>query len=51
MALSWKNIAVARTNCRADIFGLAGFLRNDDLIRHVALVWKNKFEEDVIWNI
>jgi len=34
MALSWKNIAVARTNCGADIFGLAGFLRDDDLICH-----------------
>ena len=34
MALSWKNIAVARTNCRADVFGLAGFLRDDDLICH-----------------
>ena len=34
MALSWKNIAVARTNCGADVFGLTGFLRNDDLICH-----------------
>jgi hypothetical protein len=34
MALSWKNIAVARTNCGADVFGLAGFLRDDDLICH-----------------
>ena len=34
MALSWKNITVARTNCGADVFGLAGFLRNDDLICH-----------------
>ena len=32
MALCWKNITVARTNCGADIFGLAGFLRDDDLI-------------------
>ena len=32
MALSWKNIAIARTNCGADVFGLAGFLRDDDLI-------------------
>src|ERR1700730_5748418 len=34
MALSWKNIAVARTNCGADVFGLAAFLRDDDLICH-----------------
>ena len=32
MALCWKNITVARTNCGADVFGLAGFLRDDDLI-------------------
>jgi hypothetical protein len=34
MALSWKNVTVARTNCGADVFGLAGFLRDDDLICH-----------------
>jgi hypothetical protein len=34
MALSWKNITVARTNCCADVLGLAGFLRDDDLICH-----------------
>ena len=34
MALSWKNITLARTNCGADVFGLAGFLRDDDLICH-----------------
>src|ERR1700675_4742911 len=34
MSLSWKNITVARTNCGADVFGLAGFLRDDDLICH-----------------
>jgi hypothetical protein len=34
MALSWKNITVARTNCGADVFGLAGFLCDDDLICH-----------------
>src|SRR6478735_2858791 len=27
MALSWKNITVARTNCSADVFGLTGFLQ------------------------
>jgi hypothetical protein len=34
MALSWKNIPVARANCGADVFGLACFLRDDDLICH-----------------
>src|ERR1700756_3971145 len=34
MALCWKNITVTRTNCGADVFGLAGFLRDDDLICH-----------------
>ena len=34
MALGWKNITVARTDCGADVFGLAGFLRDDDLICH-----------------
>lgn len=38
MALSWKNITVARTNCGADVFGLAGFLRDDDLICHDGLI-------------
>ena len=51
MALGREDISVARTNRCADVFCLAGFLRNDDLIRQVALVWKDKFEEDVIWNI
>jgi glycine cleavage system aminomethyltransferase T len=37
MALSWKNITVARTNCGADVFGLACFLRDDDLICHDGL--------------
>ena len=34
MALSWKNVAVARTDGGTDISGLAGFLRDDDLICH-----------------
>ena len=41
MALSWKNITVARTNCGADVFGLAGFLRDDDLICHARLFRTN----------
>jgi hypothetical protein len=34
MALRCKNITVARTNCGADVFGLAGFLGDNDLISH-----------------
>jgi len=29
MAFRWKNITVTRTNCGADVFGLAGFLREE----------------------
>ena len=34
MALCRKNITITRTNCGANVFGLAGFLRDDDLISH-----------------
>src|ERR1035437_5385199 len=34
MALGRKDFSVARTNGGADVFGLAGFLRDDDLISH-----------------
>ena len=43
MALSWKNIAVARANCGADVFGLAGFLRDDDLISHGSSPGRHRF--------
>ena len=45
MALSWKNIAVARTNCGADVLGLAGFLRDDDLICHYGPLGKDGFND------
>ena len=35
MALGRKDISVARTNGGADVFCLAGFLGDDDLLRHV----------------
>src|SRR4051794_30849893 len=38
MALGRKNVSVARTNGRADIFRLAGLLGDDNLIRHEGLV-------------
>ena len=34
MALGWENVSITRTNGGADIFGLAGFLCDDDLICH-----------------
>jgi hypothetical protein len=34
MALGREDVSVARTNGGADVFGLAGFLRDDDLISH-----------------
>jgi hypothetical protein len=40
MALSWKNVAVARTNGGADVFRLAGFLGDDDLISYDGLACK-----------
>src|SRR5664280_1414103 len=43
MALGRENVSVARTHGGADVFGLAGFLRDDDLVSHNGLVWKNRF--------
>ena len=34
MALGRKNVSVTRTNRGADLFRLAGFLRDNDLIGH-----------------
>ena len=43
MAFGRENISVARTNGSADVFCLAGFLRDDNLICHVRLFWGNRF--------
>src|ERR1019366_2625742 len=43
MALGRKDFSVARTNGGADVFRLAGFFRDDDLVSHNGLVWKNRF--------
>ena len=51
MALSWKNIAVARTNCGADVLGLAGFLRDDDLICHDGPLGRMYSRACPYWNI
>ena len=34
MTLGRKDVSVTRTNCGADVFRLAGFLRDDNLIGH-----------------
>ena len=44
MTLGRKDFSVARTDGGADVFGLAGFLRDDDLIGHDGLVWKDRFD-------
>ena len=36
MALGRKNVSVARANSSADVFRLAGFLGNNNLIHHEA---------------
>jgi hypothetical protein len=35
MTLGWKDFSVPRTDGDADVFGLAGFLRDDNLIGHI----------------
>ena len=51
MALCWKNVTVARTNCGADVFGLAGFLRDDDLICHDGPLGRMYLATYRYWNI
>ena len=38
MSLSWEDVSVARAHGGAHVFCLAGFLGDDDLIRHAGLV-------------
>ena len=38
--LGREDVSVARTNGGADVFGLAGFFRDDDLISHDGFVSK-----------
>jgi hypothetical protein len=40
MALGREDIPVTRTNGGADVFGLAGFFRDDNLIGHDELGWR-----------
>ena len=45
MALRREDFSVTRTDGDADVFGLAGFFRDDDLISHDGFVWKNDSNE------
>jgi hypothetical protein len=47
MALGRKNVSVAGTNGGSDVFRLAGFLSDDNLISHNRLVWKSGFGENI----
>ena len=51
MALSWKNITVARTDSGANVFGLARFLRDDDLICHDGPIGRNDLTGNRAQNI
>ena len=44
MTFSRKNVSVPRTDGCANVFGLARFFRDDDLIGHDGLGWKIQFD-------
>src|SRR5215475_729417 len=44
MTLGRKDFSVSRTDGGANVFRLAGFLRDDDLIDHDWLGWKDRFD-------
>src|SRR5256885_17266354 len=46
MTLGREDDSVARTDGGTDVFGLTGFFRDDDLIGHDRLGWKNQFDSD-----
>ena len=48
MALCRQNVSVARPNRGTDVFGLAGLLRDDDLVSHLGLVLKIEFYKATI---
>src|SRR6185369_8462595 len=48
MTLGRKDIPITRTDSGANVFGLAEFLRDDDLVGHDGLVWKNRFESATV---
>jgi hypothetical protein len=44
MTLGRKDFTVTRTDGGAHVFRLAGFLRDDNLIGHHGLGWKDRFD-------
>src|SRR4051794_25534909 len=44
MTLGRKDFSVSRTDGGANVFRLAGFLRDDDLIDHDGLGWTDRFD-------
>ena len=44
MTLGRKDFSVSRTDGGANVFRLAGFLRDDDLIDHDWLGWTDRFD-------
>jgi hypothetical protein len=44
MSLGRKDFSETRTDGGADVFGLAGFFRDDDLIGHNRLILKDRFD-------
>ena len=44
MTLGREDFSVTRTDGGADVFGLAGFFRDDNLIGHGGIVSKGRFD-------
>ena len=44
MTFGRKDVPITRPDGGANVFGLAEFLRDDDLVSHDGLVWKNRFD-------
>ena len=44
MTLGREDVAVSSTDGGVHVFGLARFFRDDDLINHDELGWKNRFD-------
>jgi hypothetical protein len=45
MTLGRKYFSITSTDGGAHVFGLAGFLRDDDLIGHDGPGWKNRIKQ------
>ena len=47
MTFGRKDVPITRPDGGANVFGLAEFLCDDDLVSHDGLVWKNRFDSCV----